>query len=444
MFKYRIWALALILISVGIGYFVYSTENKDSSLKFRLGLDLNGGTELIYRADTSKVDPKDIKDRMSTLRDVIEKRVNPFGVGEQIVQIEKAGILGSNQENRLIVDLPGVTDVSEAKDRIGKTPLLEFKLINPEVSKLTPEEIKKKTVGELFTDTGLTGRLLKNSSLEFGNTLNEPMVVLQFNSEGETLFSKITKENVGQTLAIFLDGNLISRPVIREEIRGGRATISGGFTGQNGLKEARDLVSNLNLGALPVPIEGVSTQTVGASLGSEALNAGIKAGVYAFLIIALFLVLWYRLPGLIAILSLSAYVAINLALYKIIPVTMSSAGIAGFILSVGMAVDANILIFERMKEELKKGRGLEESMKDGFSRAWLSIRDSNISSIITAIVLFTFSSNSIVKGFALVFGIGVGVSMFTAITVSRTFLFAIKSRGEGRVARFLFSSGIGS
>ncbi|KKR54141.1 MAG: Preprotein translocase subunit SecD [Parcubacteria group bacterium GW2011_GWA1_40_21] len=442
MFKYRIWALVLIFISAGIGYFVYSTENKDSSLKFKLGLDLNGGTELVYRADTSKVDPKDIRDRMLALRDVIEKRVNPFGVGEQIVQIEKAGVLGSNQENRLIVALPGITNVEEAKERIGKTPLLEFKLIKPEVSKLKPEEIEKKTVDELFTDTGLTGRLLKNASLEFGDTLNEPMVALQFNSEGEELFAKITKENVDETLAIFLDGNLISRPVIREEIRGGRATISGGFTGQSGLKEARDLVANLNLGALPVPIEGVSTQTVGASLGSEALNAGIKAGVYAFIIIAIFLIIWYRVPGLLAVLSLSAYVAINLALYKIIPVTMTSAGIAGFILSVGMAVDANILIFERMREELKRGRGLEEAMKEGFSRAWLSIRDSNISSIITALVLFIFSSNSIVKGFALVFGIGVGVSMFTAITVSRTFLFAVKSRGEGRLARFLFSSGI--
>lgn len=442
MFKYRIYAFILILISVGIGYFVYFTENKDSSLKFKLGLDLNGGTELVYRADTSKVDPKDIKDRMTALRNVIEKRVNPFGVGEQVVQIEKVGVFGSNQENRLIVALPGVTDVGQAKERIGKTPLLEFKLVRPEAEKFTEEDLKNKTVNDIFQDTELTGRFLKSSSLEFGDTLNEPVVAIQFDGEGEKLFAKITKENVGKVLAIFLDGNLISQPVIREEIRGGRATISGGFTGQDGLKQAKSLAGNLNLGALPVPITGVSTQTVGASLGSKALDAGIKAGIYAFIIIGLFLIVWYRVPGLIAVLSLSAYVAINLALYKIIPVTMTSAGIAGFILSVGMAVDANILIFERMKEELKRGRGLEESMKDGFSRAWLSIRDSNISSIITALVLFIFSSNSIVKGFALVFGIGVGVSMFTAITVSRTFLFAVKSRGEGKIARFLFSSGI--
>lgn len=444
MLKYRILAIVLLLISAGIGYFVYSTEVKESSMKFKLGLDLAGGTELVYRADVSKVAPKDIKDRMTALRDVIEKRVNPFGVGEQIVQVEKVGIFGSNQENRLIVGLPGVTDIKEAKERIGKTPLLEFKLLKSEVSKLKPEEIEKKTVEELFDDTGLTGRFLKNSSLEFGDTLNEPMVALQFNKEGENLFAKITKENVGKVMAIFLDGNLISRPVIREEIRGGRATISGGFVGQSGLREARELVGNLNLGALPVPIESVSTQTIGASLGIDALNASIKAGIWAFIIISLFLALWYRLPGLIAVISLSAYVAINLALYKIIPVTMSSAGIAGFILSIGMAVDANILIFERMKEELKKGRGLDEAMKNGFSRAWLSIRDSNISSIITAIVLFFLSSNSIVKGFALVFGIGVGVSMFTAITVSRTFLLALKNNGEGKVARLLFGSGIKS
>ena len=360
MSKYRIYAFILVLISVGIGYFVYSTENKDSSFKFRLGLDLNGGTELVYRADTSKVDPKDIKDRMTALRNVIEKRVNPFGVGEQVVQIEKAGVFGNNQENRLIVALPGVTDVEEAKKRIGQTPLLEFKLVRPEASKFTPEELKDKTVNDIFEDTELTGRFLKSSSLEFGDTLNEPVVAIQFDGEGEKLFAKITKDNVGKVLAIFLDGNLISQPVIREEIRGGRATISGGFTGQDGLKQAKSLASNLNLGALPVPIVGVSTQTVGASLGSKALNDGIKAGVYAFIIIAFFLIIWYRIPGLIAILSLSAYVAINLALYKIIPVTMTSAGMAGFILSVGMAVDANILIFERMKEELRRGRGLED------------------------------------------------------------------------------------
>jgi len=239
------------------------------------------------------------------------------------------------------------------------------------------------------------------------------------------LFAKITRENVGRRLAIFLDGVEKSEPNIKEEITGGNAVISGGFSGSAGITEARNLVDNLNLGALPVPIELISTQTVGASLGHDAVAASAKAGIIAFLVIALFLILIYRLPGLLAVIALAIYTVINLALFKLIPVTLTAAGIAAFILSVGMAVDANILIFERMKEEMKRGRELGDAVKEGFHRAWTSIRDSNTSSMITAVILYAFSSTAVVKGFAF-------------ITASRTLLLAIKTEKAGRVLKFLF------
>jgi preprotein translocase subunit SecD len=438
MFKRRFWAVILILLASFIGYFVYSTNNPDSSKKFKLGLDLNGGIELIYKADTSGISATDISGKMNSLKDLIEKRVNVFGVSEPIIAIEKVGIIGGDASEQLIVDLPGQTDIAGAIAQVGKTYVLEFKLLKKELENST--STASVTAAD-FESTGLTGALLSKASLEFDQTNGTPSVSLQFNSEGSDLFSKITKESVGRHLAIFLDGNLESMPVIREEITGGKASISGGFMGSVGIKEAKDLVSNLNLGALPIPIELISTQSVGASLGVEAVKASMHAGLWAFIVIALFLILWYRLPGLLAVISLSIYVAINLALFKLIPVTLTAAGIAGFILSLGMAVDANILIFERMREELARGRELGDAIKEGFARAWLSIRDSNTSSIITAIILYAFSSTPVVKGFALVFGLGVLVSMFTAITASRTLLLAIKHEKEGRIFKFLFNSG---
>ncbi|MEK7100737.1 MAG: protein translocase subunit SecD, partial [Patescibacteria group bacterium] len=246
--------------------------------------------------------------------------------------------------------------------------------------------------------------------------------------------------NVGKTVGIFLDGAPISLPVIREEIANGSTEISGSFT----LDEARILVRDLNYGALPVPITLASVQTIGATLGGDAVDAGVRAGLWAFAIIAAFLVIWYRLPGLLAVVALCAYVALNLAVFKLIPVTLTAAGIAGFVLSMGMAVDANILIFARLKEELKKGKLVADAMREGFARAWPSIRDSNTSSIITAIILYYFAATPVVRGFALVFGLGVVISMFTAITASRMFLYALSTRGVGKASRFLFGSGIRS
>ncbi len=443
--KARIIALFLLIGSCLIGYFNYSTNSSIGILnkQFKLGLDLNGGTHLVYKADTSKVSPQDVNSSMSTLRDVIERRINVFGVSEPIVQVENSGVLGSKEaQQKLIVELPGVTDIEKAIKSIGETPLLEFKTITTSdietINKLSiPDSEKEKEYGKYFKDTGLTGRMLEKAQLVFNQNTNEPIVSLTFNPEGKALFAKITKENIGNIVGIFLDGKQISLPVVREEIKDGKAQISGTFK----LEEAKLLVRNLNYGALPVPIELVSTQTVGSSLGNDALKGGVRAGAWSLIIIGIFLVVWYRLPGFIAVISLGVYTALMLALFKLIPVTLTAAGIAGFILSIGMAVDANILIFERMKEELKRGRGISDSMHEGFARAWLSIRDSNISSIITGLILYYTGSSSIIKGFALVFFIGVIVSMFTAITASRIFLYAVAPKTTNRFNAFLISNG---
>jgi protein-export membrane protein SecD len=453
MTKHRIFSVVLLIILVGLGYFVYESQIgvRFAKYAFRLGLDLNGGTELTYKADISKLRGGSVDDAMSSLRDVIERRVNVFGVAEPVVQVEKSGLVSGTSEERLLVELPGVTNVDEAVKMIGQTPQLEFMLLRKEAKDFTQEEIATKTVDQVFAPTGLTGQYLDHAALEFTNSGNgkisgQPLVQLTFNDEGKALFSKITTEHKGEVLAIFLDGSAISTPVIQEAITDGKAVISGQFSPD----QAKELVRNLNYGALPVPISLISTETIGASLGENAKTAGVKAGVVGFGLIVIFLILWYRLPGFIASISLSMYIILSLAVFKLLPVTLTAAGIAGFILSIGMAVDANILIFERMKEELKKGKTVHDSLHEGFTRAWLSIRDSNISSIITAIVLFWLGTSA-VKGFALTLGLGVLISMFTAITVSRTFLFAIApnpakqatgNKQPGKLARFLFSNGL--
>mgnify|MGYP003393182646 CR=1 FL=1 len=438
MLKTRITAVTLFIILLLVGYFVYTTEKTNGRFSFKLGLDLAGGTELVYKADTSKITSSEIDDAMNTLRDVIERRVNIFGVSEPVVQVEESSAVAGIKEHRLLVELPGVTDIDKAVELIGQTPLLEFKLLDENAEATLTGTSTVEEINANFISTELTGRLLQKATLDFDQT-GQPMVGLSFNSEGTALFAKITKENVGKVLAIFLDGEPISTPVIREEIRDGNAQISGQFTPQ----EAKLLVRNLNYGALPLPVSLVGTQTIGPSLGEAALNAGVRAGLWGFLLVVIFIILWYRLPGVVAAVSLIMYVALSLAIFKLIPVTLTAAGLAGFILSIGMAVDANILIFERMREELAKGKHLKEAMHEGFARAWLSIRDSNISSIITAIVLFWLGTSS-VKGFALTLGLGVLISMFTAITASRIFLYSIGSDKGGKVSRFLFSSGFHS
>lgn len=448
MWKTRITALLILLIGFGLGFFVYKSEVSHRNLApeakvaglarfpFKLGLDLSGGTHLIYKADVSQVDQADLKNSMDALRDVIERRINIFGVSEPIIQVQNGSFSNAGEE-RLIVDLPGITDVGQAIKMIGQTPMLDFRTENPNPeAKVGTDGTVKIDVNSQFVLTDLTGRYLDKAILEFDQTTGEPKVSLQFDAEGSLLFEKITKENVGKRVAIFLDGEPISVPTVNEAITGGKAQISGSFTPD----EAKLLVGRLNSGALPVPISLVSTQTIGPSLGTQATSAGVKAALIGFLAIALFLIIWYRLPGMIAVIALSMYVVIMLSVFKLVPVTLTAAGIAGFIISIGIAVDANVLIFERIKEELRNGGEIPDSIHHGFGRAWLSVRDSNISSIITAVILFWFGT-SLIQGFALVFLIGVIISMISAISITRLFLYTLNIKKKNKLTSFLFGSG---
>jgi protein-export membrane protein SecD len=436
MAQKRVTALVVLLIGAAIGYFVYHAQ-VTGSRPFRLGLDLSGGTQLVYRADLSAIQSGDTAESMSALRDTIERRVNLFGVSEPIVQTERSSALAGTVEERLIVELPGVTDMQKAIALIGQTPVLEFRLLKKDADL---SNLSTTSVSQDFEPAAITGKDLASAELQFqsgAGMASESVVALHFNAEGSATFAKLTKDNVGRYFGIFLDGVAISVPVIRESIPDGTAVISGGFTPEG----AKELARNLNYGALPVPIELISTQTVSGTLGDKAVRDGILAGLWGIGAVALFMIYWYRLPGLISVIALMLYIAVILALFQWIPVTLTAAGIAAFILSVGMAVDANVLIFERMKEELRNGKTTTEAIHDGFGRAWPSIRDSNISSMITAVILFWFGT-SLIKGFALVFGLGVLVSMLTAITVSRTLLLALGVNAQSGFTRFLFSSGI--
>lgn len=455
MLKTRITALLILIIGFGIGFFVYKSELANQKIQpnsvatgiakypFKLGLDLSGGSHLIYRADVSKIKSNEIPESMNALRDVIERRINLFGVAEPVITVQDGGF-SNNGEERLIVDLPGVTDVSKAVAMIGQTPMLEFKVENPNPKKeqevtVDPDGKLNLAIPGIYTSTDLTGRYLEKASLEFDANTGEPKVGLKFNDEGAKLFEKITGDNVGKTVAIYLDGSPISTPVVNEAISGGVAQISGNFTPV----EAKTLVGRLNSGALPVPIEHIGTETIGPSLGVAAAHAGVKAALIGFLAIAIFLIFWYRLPGFLAIVALSIYVVTMLGLFKIVPVTLTAAGIAGFIISIGIAVDANVLIFERIKEELRSGRTVVESIHNGFSRAWLSIRDSNVSSLLTACILYVFGT-PLIQGFALTFFMGVVVSMFSAITITRLFLYSLNIKKHTKLISFLFGSGFSS
>jgi protein-export SecD/SecF family membrane protein len=363
-------------------------------LAFRFGLDLQGGTHLIYEADLSNIKEGERDASLDGIRDVIERRVNMYGVSEPIVQINKSG-----SAHRLIVDLPGVKDIHEAIKMIGETPYLEFKTENAD--------------GTDFVNTILTGRYLKKSQLEFDQNTNTPYVALEFTDEGGKIFAELTKNNIGKKIAIYLDGAPISIPTVREEIPSGRAQISGDFT----IAEARELALRLNAGALPVPITLISQQNVEASLGKISLNQSLKAGMIGFLLILAFMIVFYRLSGFLASISLIVYIIFLLAIFKLIPVVLTLAGIAGFLLSMGMAVDANILIFSRMREELRQGRNFLDALNNGIKRAWPSIRDGNFTTILVGIVLFVFGTGFI-KGFALTLILGNLVSMFSAIVIT--------------------------
>jgi len=420
--KKSILFIALIfIVSTLLGVFVFNPPRVDElresrrDLSFRpysLGLDISGGTLLIYQADLNGMKPADYNNAMTGLKDVIERRVNYSGVKEPRIEINKAG-----DNWRLIVSLAGIKDIKEAIKMIGETPYLEFKEIRAEEETKTLLDSKQTNIDPYFKSTSLTGKYLERADLGFDQNTSLPVVDLQFNPEGTKIFAELTKNNVNKPLAIYLDGIPISAPVVREEISSGRAQISGNFT----LSEAKQLVARLNQGALPVPITLISQQTVGSILGEESLMKILKAGIIGLITVVLFMIIFYQLPGLIASLTLIIYVIISLSIFKAIPITLTLAGITGFILSIGMAVDANILIFEYTKEEKKLGKAKGPALEDGFKKSWPAIRDSNISTIISSITLYYFTS-SMIRGFALTLAIGVGVGLLTAIYVTKIFL----------------------
>lgn len=426
MNKSRIKAFWVIIITALLVYLLIGSEFSKKR-DFTLGLDLAGGSSLTYKIETSTLPASvNVDEAVASLRDVIERRVNLFGVREPTVTSSYSRL---SKEYRLIIDLPGVTDVVQASKMIGETPVLDFRTQKAGVSETT-------NVLEAYVKTELSGSYLEKSSLVFDPNTNRPMVELKFNDKGAELFAKITKENVGKQIAIFLDGVPISAPTVNEEITGGKAVISGSFT----IEEARTLVGRLNAGALPIPITLSGTSVIGPSLGEKAVNDGVKAGVIGFLLVVAFMLLWYRLPGFMASFALLFYGAVSLLLFKYIPVTLTSSGIAGFIISIGLAVDANVLTFERMKEELRRGKSLIEAIEVGFARAWTSIRDSHIAAIIVSVILF-FMGTSIVKGFAFTFFLGAVLSLISAQLVTRVLLMGIANKSQSKIIKFLFSSG---
>lgn len=384
--------------------------------QFRLGLDLRGGTHLVYEADTKDLPATQVDDAMIGVRDVIERRVNLFGISEPVVQTSNVG-----NTHRIIVDLAGVYDPQEAIQLIGQTPQLDFRSeINPEDAKALLEKAGQDpnaTQGPLFERTELSGKHLKNATVGFQSINGAPQVQLEFNDEGTKLFAELTKKNLNKRIAIYLDGVPISAPVVQNEITNGKAVISGGFT----LDEAKLLAQNLKAGALPIPIHLVSQQTIGPTLGRLSVQQSIVAAVVGMILVVVWMVSFYRLPGLLASLALTLYTIFSLMLIKLIPITLTLAGLAGFVMSIGMAVDANVLVFERFRENLRAKKSVGYSLTDGFKGAWSAIRDSNISSLITAIILYAFGT-SLIRGFALTLSLGIIVSMFTAITVTQTFM----------------------
>lgn len=377
---------------------------KDFELK--LGLDLAGGSHLVFEADISKVSAEAKKDAVASLKEVVERRVNLFGVSEPVVQTSSFG-----GKERIIVELPGIQDTKIATDVIGKTAQLTFALV------------EEASPSAKLNETNLTGADLERASISFDRTKGQPSVALKFNKEGAEKFEKLTEKNIGKPLAILLDGALVSAPIVQEKISGGNAQISGNFT----LEAAKQLVVQLNAGALPLPIKLVEERTVQATLGAESVAKSVKAGVVGLVMVLVFMILAYGRLGVVAGVGLIIFGVITLALYKLIPVVLTLPGIAGFLLSVGMAVDSNILIFERFKEERKR-RPIPDALEVSFGRAWDSIRDANIATLVTAFILanpldwsFLHTSGP-VRGFAITLALGIAISLFTGIIVSRNLL----------------------
>ena len=394
---------------------------------FQLGLDLKGGSYLLYEADLSKKDPS-LTDAqvMAAVQSKIERRVNTYGVTEPIIQVQ-----GSN---RILVQLPGVKNINDAINLIGEVALLEFKEQELDASGNVVKDasgnivwIPSTAIGtDGVTAEALTGKYLKSNAAVTLDNLGKPEVSFEWNAEGAKLFGQITQRLLNKPLGIFLDNALISSPTVQAVIT------DKGVINNIPIDQAKILVNQLNSGSLDVPLTPLQQTDVDATLGADSLRKSLTAGLIGIACVAFFMIVYYRVPGLVATVALGIYAAILLAIFKVIPITLTLPGIAGFVISTGMAVDANVLIFERMKEELKRGLTLKMAVQEGFHRAWPSIRDSNFSTLITCVILYWFGGTFgafMVKGFAVTLALGVLISLFSAITVTRTFLTQMVNNG---------------
>ncbi len=387
----------------------------------KLGLDLQGGTELILETQMDKIAPADRDSALESAKNVIERRVNLYGISDTVVQTSKLG-----EQRRILVELPGLKDASAAANLVGKIAKLDFREMP---ATLSAQEIEATKSGlpiiALAKPTGLTGADLKRAQVTFGSSSGArsgPQVSIEFTDQGAKKFADITRRNIGKPLAIFLDDEPVSEPTVSQEIDGGNAVITGQFTTQ----QAKNLAIDLNAGALPVPIKIIQQNSIGPTLGQQSVNKSLIAGIIGLTIVAIYMAAYYGILGLVADTALVVYTLLVLAfirtgLFILPPVTLTLAGIAGFILSIGMAVDANILIFERMKEEIRWGKSKTLALDLGFKRAWSSIWASNVSSLMTAAILYGMGT-SLIRGFAITLAIGVLFSMFTSYVVTRTFL----------------------
>ncbi|RME54130.1 MAG: protein translocase subunit SecD [Caldilineae bacterium] len=413
-------------------------ENTSRDLKnLTLGLDLQGGTQVLLEADLPEGQAL-AEGAMGTAKIIVEQRVNGLGVSEPTVQLQG--------ESRIIVELPGINNPDQAIETIRSTGQLEF--VDPEGLSLSSGDVINTTLRpsavqehqaaveagqeqpqnfpypDKVFNTVMTGDILR-TAIASQDQYNQWQIQFSLTGEGSDQFYNYTRDHVGDVLAIVLDGRVLSAPVINAAI-----SDNGVITGRFTREEAESLAVQMRYGALPVPLKVVDVRTIGASLGQDSVSRSVTAGVIGMALVLVFMLVLYRLPGLLADVALTLYVALNVAFYKLIPVTLTLPGIAGFLLSVGMAVDANILIFERMKEELRRGRSLRLAVETGFSRAWPAIRDGNLSTLISCAVLYWFGNNfgaSVVKGFAITLAIGVVLSMFTAVFVTRSFMRAFLS-----------------
>lgn len=420
---------AKIPINLHLGSFTYTNnftvpefkatilgKQVSSRLPIKQGLDLQGGTRIVLEADMKSIPEIDRQTALDGLKEVISRRIDLFGVNEPVIQTSKI-----NNQYRIVAELPGIQNVDQALSLIGTTAQLDFRELES-TEKLT--DATPAGITASFKPTGLTGKHLKSARVEFDSNVGKPVVAIEFDNEGSKLFSEITQRNIGKPLAIFLDNAPVTVPQVNEAIVGGKAVISGSFT----TDEAKSLSIQLNAGALPVSVNVVEQKNIGAKLGQDSVTKSVQAGLFGIGLVMLFMILYYGKLGLFADIALVIYGLITLALYKLIPVTVSLPGLAGFMLSIGMAVDSNILIFERYKEEVKNGRPTNQALELGFGRAWDSIKDANVATLMTAFILFNplnwsfLNTSGLVRGFAFTLSLGVAVSLFTGIVVTRTLL----------------------